>query len=92
MPLLIAFLNGGAAMASIIAGVLFLAYWRDSRDRLFLYFAVAFWVLALNWVLVALLAPTEEERHWFYLFRFAAFALILVGIADKNRPSQSERR
>jgi Family of unknown function (DUF5985) len=85
MPLLLAFLNGGTAMGSLIIGVLFLAYWRDSRDRLFVYFAVAFWILALNWILVAVFAPTAEQRHWFYVFRLLGFLLIIVGIADKNR-------
>jgi len=85
MPLLLAFLNGAVAMASIITGVVFLAYWRDSRDRLFVYFAVAFWVLAFNWILVAVIAPAAEQRHWFYLLRLFAFVLIVLGIVDKNR-------
>jgi hypothetical protein len=82
---MLAFLNGGTAMASIVAGILFLAYWRDSRDRLFVYFALAFWILALNWIFVALAAPAAEQRHWFYALRLLAFALITVGIFDKNR-------
>jgi Family of unknown function (DUF5985) len=81
----LAFLNGAVAMASIIVGILFLTYWRDSRDRLFVYFAIAFWVLALNWTLVALVDPAAEQRHWFYLLRLFAFVLIAVGIVDKNR-------
>jgi hypothetical protein len=85
MPGTLAFLNGAVAMASIVAGVVFLTYWRDSRDRLFVYFAIAFWVLALNWILVALIAPAAEQRHWFYVLRLVAFVLIAVGIADKNR-------
>jgi hypothetical protein len=86
--LLLAFLNGAVAMASILSGTVFLAYWRDSRDRLFVHFAIAFWILALNWILVALIAPAAEQRHWFYVLRLFAFVLILVGIADKNRRSE----
>lgn len=81
----LAFLNGVIAMASIVAGVVFLTYWRDSRDRLFVYFAIAFWVLALNWTLVAVIAPAAEQLHWFYLLRLFAFVLIAFGIVDKNR-------
>lgn len=84
-PLTLAFLNGAVAMAAIVAGVVFLTYWRDSRDRLFVYFAIAFWVLAANWILVALIDPSAEHRHWFYVMRLFAFALIAVAIADKNR-------
>ena len=79
------FLQGALAMGSLVAGLLFLAYGRDSRDRLFGFFAVAFWILGLNWLLVAVIAPTAEHRHWFYLFRLAAFVLIVFGVVDKNR-------
>jgi type II secretory pathway component PulM len=79
------FLNGANAMACIIAGVVFLTYWRDSRDRLFVFFAVAFWVLAFQWTLIAAFDPADEHRHLFYLPRLVAFALIAMGVADKNR-------
>ncbi len=85
MTHLVPFLQGAAAMGSLIAGVLFLTYWRDSRDRLFLFFAAAFWVLALNWTMVAAIAPDAEHRHWFHLLRLGAFLILLTGIADKNR-------
>lgn len=81
----VSFLNGAVAMACIVAGIAFLAYWRDSRDRLFVFFAVAFWVLAFNWVLIAAIDPASEHRHWFYLLRLVAFSLIAVGIVEKNR-------
>jgi type II secretory pathway component PulM len=81
----VSFLNGAVAMACIIAGIAFLAYWRDSRERLFVFFAVAFWVLAFNWVLIAAIDPASEHSHWFYLLRLVAFALIAVGIVEKNR-------
>ena len=83
------FVNGANAMACIIAGVVFLTYWRDSRDRLFIFFAVAFWVLALQWILVATIDPADEHRHLFYLLRLVAFTLIGAGVIDKNRsPTQ----
>jgi len=79
------FLHGAASMACVVVGLLFLAYWRDSRDRLFVFFALAFWVLGVNWTSVAAVAPTAEHRHWFHAIRLVAFAFILGGIADKNR-------
>jgi hypothetical protein len=82
---LVLFLHGAVSMASAVAGVLFLAYWRDSRDRLFVFFALAFWALGINWISVAAIAPAAEHRHWFHAIRLVAFALILLGIADKNR-------
>ena len=82
---LVLFLHGAVSMACAVAGLLFLTYWRDSRDRLFVFFAVAFWVLGINWISVAAIAPTAEQRHWFHAIRLVAFACILIGIADKNR-------
>jgi hypothetical protein len=52
---------------------------------LFVFFAVAFWVLALQWISVAAIDPADEHRYLFYLLRLVAFTLIGVGIADKNR-------
>jgi hypothetical protein len=85
MSTLPSFLNGATAMACAIAGVLFMTYWRDTRDRLFVFFAAAFWVLALQWTMLAAVDPADEHRHLFYLPRLVAFAFIAAGIADKNR-------
>jgi hypothetical protein len=85
MSALLSFLNGATATACVIAGVLFLTYWRDSRDRLFVFFAVAFWVLAFQWTFISAFEPADEHRHLFYLPRLIAFALIAMGIVDKNR-------
>ena len=79
------FLNGANAMACIIAGVVFLTYWRDSRDRLFIFFAIAFWALAFQWIVIVPIDPADEHRHLFYLPRLVAFTLIAIGIVDKNR-------
>ena len=79
------FLWGALACASTFIGVFFLRFWRVSHERILLYFALAFWMLALNWIGLAVLQPPSESRAYFYLLRLAAFTLIVVGIADKNR-------
>lgn len=79
------FLSGVSSAGSLGVGLLFLRMWRDTRDRFFALFGLAFWVLALNWFLLALVEPASEHRHYFYLFRLAAFLLIIVAIVDKNR-------
>lgn len=67
-----------------LAGLFFLRYWRDTRDRLFAIFAVAFWVLAV--MRIALSYVDEDEiRTYLYWGRFLAFVLILGAILDKNR-------
>jgi uncharacterized membrane protein len=49
------------------------------------FFALAFWVLGLNWTLLGIFAPLPEHRHWLHALRLVAFALIGFGIVDKNR-------
>ena len=76
---------GMLSMASLVASLFFLKYWRIMGDRLFAFFAVAFALLALNWLALCVIDPAFEARHLLYLIRLAAFVVILVGIADKNR-------
>jgi len=85
---MIPFLYGVAACASVTSAVMFLRYWRDLDDRLFLWFALAFAMFALNWTAIALLHPCDDVRHWYYVIRLAGFALILAAIVDKNRTAR----
>lgn len=83
---LIDFLSGAVAFGFVLAGLFFLRFWRKTGDSLFIAFAVAFWLLGLGQALLALANIPVEERSWLYLFRLAAFALIIVAIVRKNRP------
>jgi hypothetical protein len=80
---------GALAMACWVAGLFFLRFWKVSRDRLFLFFMVSFWCLGLNWLWLGLSNSTLETRHYAYLLRLVAFALLIVGIVDKNRRGTS---
>lgn len=79
------FVQGAAAMACAVASLFFLRYWRATRDRFFLFFLAAFFAFALNWVGLAVVQPSHESTHWFYLLRLVAFVLIIAAIVDKNR-------
>lgn len=72
------------AMASLIASLLFRRYWRASGDRLFVFFAIAFAMFAVNWLALSAVDPAFEARHLIYLIRLAAFVVIIIGIIDKN--------
>ena len=76
---------GMLTMASLVAALFFLRYWKASGDRLFAFFAAAFALLALNWFALAAIAPAFEARHLIYLVRLVAFVVLIVGILDKNR-------
>src|SRR5687768_12878026 len=83
-PTLNTFLLGMIVVACLVVGMFFLRFWRKTGDRLFGVFAVAFWIMGINWMLLAFIQE-DEVRTWLYLLRLGAFVLILLGILDKNR-------
>jgi Family of unknown function (DUF5985) len=80
---------GVLAMASLVAALFFLRFWRESRDRLFAFFALAFAGLAANWTGLAIIdQPTDEaQQEYAYIVRLVAFVILIIGIIDKNRRS-----
>ena len=79
------FLLGVVTTSSITAGLFFLRFWWDTRDSLFLAFAVAFLMEGLNRTTVMFLPHPNEGNPWIYIVRLIAFLLILAGIVNKNR-------
>src|ERR1700760_187587 len=79
------FLWGMLTMACITASLLFVRYWRLSRDPLLRYFAAAFVAFALNWIALAVTDASGESLHRAFLFRLVAYGFIIYGIIDKNR-------
>ncbi|MES2596776.1 MAG: DUF5985 family protein [Verrucomicrobiota bacterium] len=78
------FLQGAISTAFIIAGIFFLRYWRETRDRLFLLFALAFGLLGLNRGLLVAFSQGHEDGYHLYLLRLTAFLIIIAAIVDKN--------
>jgi uncharacterized membrane protein HdeD (DUF308 family) len=83
------FLLGVIATCSIAAGVFFLRYWRDTRDSLFLNFALAFIIEGINRTVMMFYAHPNEASPWVYLVRSFAFLLIVAAIVKKNRSSNA---
>jgi len=83
-PVLIAFVSGAIAMGYVVAGAFFLRFWARTRDALFLAFAGAFWLMALNQALPVLLDIASEDQGGVYLLRLGAFILIIVAVLGKN--------
>jgi Family of unknown function (DUF5985) len=78
------FLGGAVTFGFIVAGVFFARFWHRTHDALFLAFAAAFGLLGLTQAMLALSGIPVEERSPLYLFRLAAFLLIIVAIIRKN--------
>ncbi len=78
--------SGALLTCYLIAGVFFLRFWTTTRDRLFLMFAAAFGVLAIQRFALTMTRGSEmEDQTVFYLIRLAAFVIIAIAIVDKNR-------
>ncbi len=75
--------HGMMTTGNLVIGLFFLRFYRDRRDVLFSLFGVAFWMLAANNLVLALL--DTEAAVGAYVLRLVAFALIILAIVQKNR-------
>jgi hypothetical protein len=88
---MIQFLSGATTLAYLIAALFFLRFWRKTADRLFLVFALAFVLFALNQGLAHVLVVYHEPTSFIYALRVLGFVLILYAIVDKNLSAKSTR-
>jgi predicted permease len=84
-------LAGASIVAAAAIALFFLRFWRDTGDRFFALFALAFAIFAANRLFLTLLDDESEARTLVYLARALAFGVIVVAIVDKNRPAASGR-
>lgn len=80
-----AMLVGAVAMASVVAGVFFLRFWRDTSDVFFLLFGIAFILDAVARLALAS-GVSDDVKAVCLTARLVTYALILVAIFLKNRP------
>jgi hypothetical protein len=84
------FLSGAQMFGAWLSGLYFLRFWYKTRDRLFLEFGAAFWLIAIERLVLAFMkVPATEDHSFIYLFRLAAFLLIIFAIVGKNRKNLS---
>jgi hypothetical protein len=81
-------LMGGILVTGyLVIALFFLRFWSEARDRLFAYFAVAFFLLAVQRALLSFMGGHESVSIYLYGTRAIAFLIILYAIIDKNRKS-----
>jgi hypothetical protein len=90
--ILVDFLAGAVTLGFLVAAGFFLRFWRRTRDRLFLAFAAAFALLAMNQALAAFLGAGDELTPYTYVLRVFGFVLILYAIVDKNVSAGRKQR
>jgi hypothetical protein len=83
---------GLLTMGFAVAGMFFLRFWRETRDRLFGFFALALFVLAAERLGFVAIPNRDSEGTYLDWVRLAAFAIILLAIADKNLRSEPKDR
>jgi hypothetical protein len=81
-------LTGAIAAGSVVAGLFFLRFWKTTRDRFFLYFAISFLLEGGNRFLLGFMGWLREEAPAYYLIRLVAYGLILAAILEKNQPGR----
>lgn len=79
---------GAVIMGSLVIAFFFLSFWRRTRDRFFLFFSLAFLLLALNWLILVLAGEASDVRSYGYLTRLLGFGFIIIAVVDKNRSSR----
>ena len=75
-------LLGAISMASLIAGLFFLRFWKDTGDRFFLFFAVSFLIEGVNRAALGFSDDPNEGRPFLYFVRVLSFLLILIAIIE----------
>lgn len=79
------FFLGVIVTASIAAGAFFLKFWKQTRDPLFLAFALAFLIEGFNRIGFLLIETPNEGSPAIYVVRLIAFLVILAAIWRKNQ-------
>ena len=67
-------LMGAVAMASFVAMLFFLRFWRQTRDSFFLLFALGFGIDAVTRLLLGFSYVSDETEPFFYLARLVNLA------------------
>jgi hypothetical protein len=79
------FLSGMLMMGCFVLAAFFWRFWLRTGDRFFILFSVAWVLLGLERLGLAIRNTPEEPRAGMYFIRLAAFLLIICAILYKNR-------
>ena len=81
-------LSGAVIFGHLLIALFFLRFWRQTRERLFVWFAIAFAILALERTMLSAEPFTWVHQPQVYCTRLIAFVMIACAILDKNRHSR----
>lgn len=78
------FLLGFVTACSLVAGLFFLRFWRSTRDKLFLGFALFFLIECGSNVVMLNLHHPNAGNLWVFSLRLVGTLAVLVAIMGKN--------
>jgi hypothetical protein len=81
------FLRGAIVAGCLVVGLFFLRFHRRTSDRLFLFFALSFFLLSAERFMLAVLASYHVQGfigNIPYWVRAVAYLILIWGIVDKN--------
>lgn len=81
-------LRGASITTDICIAIFFFRFWSEKRDALFLFFALAFALMAVSTFVVVLVGQVADFAPIAYVLRLLAYVLIIFAIVNKNRPSK----
>lgn len=79
------FLSGAVMFGCFVAGAFFLQAYRRRADRLFALFALSFFILGIERLILAVDNQPESTSPLAYIPRLIAFGLIVAAVIEKNR-------
>ena len=86
------FLAGAVVALCGVASLYFWRFHRQTGERFFGLFALAFATLAVSYLFRAAVDNASEFRPHVYLIRLAAFLLIIAAIVENNRRAPEPRQ
>jgi hypothetical protein len=90
------FFAGALTFGFFSCGMLFIHAWRNSKDRLFLFFGTGFFLMAIGRAILGIFGHDWREvqdvelRTVTYGIRFVAFLIIAFGVIEKNVRSSKD--
>lgn len=83
-------LLGAIAACCFIIGLFFLRFWKATRDKFFLFFAISFFIEAANRTSLVLFFDLHEALPSYYIIRVISYSFIILAILVKNKRHTSK--
>lgn len=81
-------LRAATFVCDLAIAIFFCRHWKNRGDHLFMFFTVAFGLMAISTIVVIIIGGRGDFAPFAYGLRLAAFLAIIVGIVNKNRPAK----